>query len=195
MNAKMIVVLAAFLWCAFTTSAQVRTEETRVTVDSLKGDTTYTKSVTISESEDITPRNSMIVINPLKFFLFYNITYIHKFSPAMAGGVGFQVPTLSGLDGFGVSAELRLHPSGKSLRGFYVAPNFSYNHLTSGDVESSPSSVGVLVGWQWFPGDEFAMGLGLGVDYYVGSVSDKSHDFSSYDGTAPLVRFDIGYAW
>jgi len=137
---------------------------------------------------------ALIVINPLKFFLFYNITYIHKFSPTMAGGLGVQFPTLSGLDEFGVSAELRLQPSGKSLRGFYVAPNFSYNHLTSGDTESSPPSLGVLVGWQWFPEDEFAMGLGLGIDYYTGSVSDKNQNFENYDGTAPLVRFDIGYA-
>ncbi len=149
----------------------------------------------VSESEDITPRNSMIVINPLKFFFFYNVTYIHRLSPTMAVGGGFQTPTLSGLDGFGVSAEMRIHPSGKSLRGFYVAPNISYNHLTSGNVESSPFSFGFLVGWQWFPGDEFAMGLGLGVDYYTGSISDQNDDFGRYDGAAPMIRFDIGYAW
>jgi hypothetical protein len=180
---------------AFTASAQVRTKETRVTVDSLKGDTSYTKSVIISESEDITPRHSMIVINPLKFFLFYNINYIHKFSPTLAAGGGFQVPTLSGVDGFGVNAEVRIHPSGKALRGFYVAPNASYNHLTSGSAESSPFSIGILIGWQWFPGDEFAMGLGLGVDYYTGSVSNDNDNFADYNGTAPMVRFDIGYAW
>jgi hypothetical protein len=181
-------------WCA-DGNAQVRTKETRVTVDSLKGDTTITQSVIVSESEDITPRTSMIVINPLKFFLFYNISYIHRVSPTMAVGGGVQTPTISGLDGFGINAEVRIHPSGKSLRGFYVAPNASYNHLTSGDAESSPVSVGVLVGWQWFPGDEFAMGLGLGIDYYTGSVSDKSGDFDKYDGSVPMVRFDIGYAW
>lgn len=194
---KMAFILTALVLCCFGTegSAQVRTKESRVTVDSLKGDTTYTQSVIVSESEDITPRGSMIVINPLKFFFFYNITYIHKVSPTVAVGGGLQTPTLSGLDGFGVSAELRLHPSGKSLRGFYVAPNISYNRLTSGGVESSPFSFGVLVGWQWFPGDEFAMGLGLGVDYYTGSISDQDDDFGRYDGTAPMVRFDIGYAW
>ncbi len=194
MQTIIFLVLAAFLGCAFTASAQVRTEETRMTVDSLKGDTTYTKSVTISASEDITPRNSMIVINPLKFFLFYNITYIHKFSASTAGGFGLQVPTLSGIDGFGVYAELRLHPSGKTLRGFYAAPNISYNHLSIDNTDTSPFSVGVLVGWQWFPGDEFAMGLGLGIDYYTG-LSDQDSRYDRYDGTAPLVRFDIGYAW
>ncbi len=195
MKSLILITVVAVICCHANGYGQVKTKETRVTVDSLKGDTTYTKSVIVSESEDITPRNSMIVINPLKFFFFYNITYLHKLSPTMAVGGGFQSPTLSGLDGYGVSAEVRIHPSGNSLRGFYVAPNISYNHLTSGSVESSPFSFGVLVGWQWFPGDEFAMGLGLGVDYYTGSISDQNDDFGRYDGAAPMVRFDIGYAW
>lgn len=174
---------------------QVRTKETRVTVDSLKGDTTVTKSEIISESEDITPRTSMIVINPLKFFLFYNISYFHKISQTVVVGGGIQFPTPSEWSGFGVLAEVRFHPSKKALRGFYVAPNISYNHLEEGGQESSPFSVGALVGWQWFPGEEFAMGLGIGADYYTGSVTSEGGEDDEYDGWAPLVRFDIGYAW
>lgn len=195
-NGGRALVLALGALCLVATGAgQVRTKETRVTVDSLKGDTTVTQSVIISESEDITPRSSMIVVNPLKFFFFYNITYLHRVSPSVAVGAGIQVPTLSGVDGYGVNAEIRLHPSKKSLRGFYFAPNFSYNHLESGTVESNPLSIGACIGWQWFPGEEFAMGLGIGVDYYTGSVSEKNEDWGRYDGTAPMVRFDIGYAW
>ncbi|HLF13948.1 MAG TPA: hypothetical protein VI932_03540, partial [Bacteroidota bacterium] len=127
MKSLLFVTAVAFICFHADGSAQVRTKETRVTVDSLKGDTSYTKSVIVSESEDITPRNSMIVINPLKFLLFYNISYFQKVSSTVAVGGGFQSPTLSDFDGYGVSAELRIHPSGKSLRGFYLAPNFSYN--------------------------------------------------------------------
>ena len=61
------------------------------------------------------------------------------------------------------------------------------------DEDASITSVGGLVGWQWFPGDEFAIGLGIGVDYYFFSGSDES--FDEYDGFAPALRFDIGYAW
>jgi hypothetical protein len=178
-----------------TATSQVRTVETRTSVDSVSGDTTVTKSVVVSASEDITPRTSMLVINPLKFFLFYNLTYFHRLSSGAAVGFGVQVPTLAGIDGVGVNAEVRLYPSGKSLRGFYFAPNFAYNHLTGGSATTSPTSLGVLLGWQWFPGDEFAMGLGLGVDYYFGSVSSGSSDWGRYDGTVPALRFDIGYAW
>jgi hypothetical protein len=154
-----------------------------------------TKSVIVSESEDITLRNGMITINPLKFLLFYNLTYYHRLSSSTAVGFGVQVPTLSGIDGFGGSAEFRIHPSRKSLRGFYVAPNMSFTSLTARDVKTSPFSLGALIGWQWFPGDDFAMGLGIGVDYYFGSVSSDEENLTNYDGTAPALRFDIGYAW
>jgi hypothetical protein len=195
MKSILFVTIVAAFFCSTDSFAQVRTEESRVTVDSVKGDTTFSKSVIVSESEDITPRHSMIVINPLKFFIFYNLSYFHKVSATTAVGGGVQFPTISGLDGFGLSAEVRIHPSRKALRGFYIAPNISYNNLKTDDVESSPFSLGVLLGWQWFPGDEFAMGLGIGIDYYTGSISDQNEDFGNYDGTVPAVRFDIGYAW
>lgn len=174
---------------------QERTDEKKWTIDPETGDTIYSEAVIISQSEDITPRNSMIVINPLKFLLFYNISYFHKLKDATAIGCGIQTPTISGLNGFGVNAEVRFYPRGNNLRGFYFAPNVSYNNLSSegSDESVSITSVGSLIGWQWFPGEQFAMGLGIGVDYYFFSGEDA--DFSKVNGTAPLLRFDIGYAW
>jgi len=178
-------------------AAQTRTEETITTTDSTGKETT-TKVVKIGSSEDITVRNNMITINPLKFFLFYNLTYYHAFSKGVVGGIGAQLPTPSGVGGFGLNAEVRLHPSGKGPRGFYVAPNISYNRLTDeSDVAVTAFSIGALAGWQWFPGDEFAIGLGIGIDQYFLSASDdnESTSFESFDGLAPALRFDIGYAW
>ena len=180
----------------FSALGQDRTDETRITVDTETGDTVLTESVIVSLTEDITPRNSMIIINPLKFLLFYNISYFHKISDQTVIGGGIQLPTISGIDGFGVNAEVRFHPSGKNLRGFYFAPNISYNNLSGddeGDESVSITSVGGLIGWRWFPGDQFAIGLGIGVDYYFFSGEDD--DFSDINGTAPALRFDIGYAW
>lgn len=192
---KYFIIVLITLFSISATTAQTKTEEKKKTVTVSEGDTVVTESEIISTEEDITPRSEMIVINPLKFFLFYNISYFHKISDHTAFGGGFQIPTLSGLSGYGFNAEVRLYPKGKNLNGFYFAPNISYNHLEVENVESSPFSAGFLVGWQWFPGTDFAMGLGIGVDYYFGSVSDDNDDFGSYDGTAPLLRFDIGYAW
>jgi len=177
--------------------SQVKKEETKTTVNVETGDTVLTESVSVYTEEDITPRNQMVIVNPLKFLLFYNLSYFHKVSDNMVFGGGFQIPTLSGIDGFGINSELRIYPTGRNLKGFYFAPNISYNHLESGGISSDPFSVGILIGWQWFPGAEFALGLGIGVDYYFGSISDDHHNdnLGSYDGSAPALRFDIGYAW
>ena len=174
---------------------QERTDEKKWTIDPQTGDTLFTSSVIISQSEDITPRNSMVVINPLKFLVFYNISYFQKLTEGAAIGVGLQMPTISGVIGFGVNAEARFYPKGNNLQGFYFAPNFSYNNLTEEDNNENVSitSVGGLVGWQWFPGEQFAMGLGIGIDYYFFSGNDV--DFEDYNGFAPALRFDIGFAW
>ena len=176
---------------------QDRTDEKKWTIDPETGDTIYTESVIISKTEDITPRNSMIIVNPLKFLLFYNISYFHKLSDAVAIGGGLQMPTLSGIEGFGVNAEARFYPKGNNMRGFYFAPNISYNNLSGKNDDNSVSitSVGGLIGWQWFPGDQFAIGLGIGADYYFFSGDNSSNDFSKINGTAPALRFDIGFAW
>jgi hypothetical protein len=174
---------------------QTRTEETRKAVDPSTGDTTVTESVIISRTEDITPRTGVIVVNPLKFFLFYNLSYFHRLSPNVSLGGGFQIPTMSDVHGWGVNAEVRIHPSAKSPRGFYIAPNVSYNQLSSSEGKTDPFSIGVLLGWQWFPGDEFAIGLGIGVDYYTGELTEEDGDFERYSGAVPALRFDIGYSW
>jgi hypothetical protein len=177
--------------CSLNSFSQDKTIEKRSTKDST-AKITVTEAEIISKTEDVTPRNYMIVINPLKFFLFYNLSFYIKANPSLAFGFGIQTPTLSGLTGFGANAELRIHPRGKSLRGFYVAPNFSINSLSSGSFTETISSIGLLLGWQWFPGDDFAMGLGIGIDNYFGSNNKVS--FNSI-GLAPALRFDIGYAW
>ena len=207
----LIAVIALLVVTATVLSAQVKTIETTTTVDSAASGMTTSKSTSTKITEEILPpRNNMITINPLKFFLFYNISYYHALSDLVVLGGGLQMPTIKDLGGFGANVEVRLHPSGKRMRGFYIAPNFSFNLLStritsfdgSGPVETNNSatavSIGVLLGWQWFPGDDFAMGLGIGVDKYFLSSSDTRGFYSIYDsfnGVAPAFRFDIGYAW
>jgi hypothetical protein len=175
--------------------AQIRIEETRRSVDPAKGDTVLTESVIISRSEDVTPRTSVLLVNPLKFFLLYNLSYMHRVSPSLVIGGGMQLPTVAGVHGLGVNAEVRIHPSGKAPRGFYIAPNVGYTSLEAGNATANPFSIGILLGWQWFPGDDFAIGLGIGADYYSGSTSVNDGDIGKFDGMVPALRFDIGYAW
>jgi hypothetical protein len=193
----LLLTLFVFTVLLVTGYSQQRTGEKKWTIDPVTGDTVFTESVIISQSEDITPRNNIIIVNPLKFLLFYNISYFHKINDGTAIGGGIQIPTLSGINGFGINAEARFYPSGKNLKGFYLSPNFSYNNLSSehSDNSVSISSIGGLIGWQWFPGEQFAIGLGIGVDYYFFKGSDPEDDFGKINGTAPALRFDIGYAW
>ncbi len=186
-----LIISSAMLTISF---GQDRTEARKWKIDPETGDTVYYKEVSISQTEDITPRSSMIVINPLKFFLFYNISYYHELNEGTALGIGLQMPTLSGLSGVGINAEVRFYPRGRNLKGFYFAPNASYNSISdeSGGTVSI-SSLGALFGWQWFPGEQFAMGLGIGVDYYF--FAGENDSYSRINGAAPALRFDIGYAW
>ena len=183
-----LILLSLFL--ASPLAAQERVTERKTTKDSASGDVTVTESVIVRTTEDVTPRNNMIILNPLKFFLFYNLSYFHRLNDVTVIGGGLQIPTPSGVSGIGFNLEARFHPSGKALRGFYIAPNISYNHLTEGSNTGEAFSLGALAGWQWFPGDEFAIGLGIGADYYI-----ASQDTDEYDGWLPAIRFDIGYAW
>lgn len=191
---KTILTFILLILFTISISAQIKTKEKKKTVTE-EGDTVYTESTIISTIEDITPREDMIVVNPLKFFIFYNLSYFHKISDKVALGGGVQIPTIQGLGGFGINAEARIYPSGKTLRGFYIAPNISYNNLNVTGGSTSAFGIGALIGWQWFPGDDFAIGLGIGIDYYTGSVDDIDDDFNNYSGSVPAVRFDIGYAW
>jgi hypothetical protein len=192
---QLLTIVIAILFFSIILPAQDKTTEEKVSVNNETGDTIRTSSVSISVTEDITPRNDLIVINPLKFLLFYNLSYFHKLSDNLIVGGGFQAPTISGISGIGVNTELRFYPKGNNMRGFYIAPNLSYNHLSADEASTDPLSLGILVGWQWFPGDQFAIGLGIGVDHYFGSIKDNDDDFGRYDGFAPALRFDIGFGW
>jgi hypothetical protein len=203
--------------CCYQASAQeeTKTTETTVSVDSATGKSTTTYSTTVSRSEDIRQRQNVITIDPLKLLFWWNISYYRALNNSIAIGAGIQAPTgflALGSDdvdisGFGVKAEMRWYPSGKAIRGFYVAPNVAFSSLSAELTNSSGTAtdggsattwtLGLLVGWQWLPGDDFAIGLGLGADKYFLSVSDEE-DTSSFDGldaVLPAFRFDIGYAW
>jgi hypothetical protein len=37
--------------------------------------------------------------------------------------------------------------------------------------------------------------MGIGADYYSGAVSEEAGEITRFNGWAPALRFDIGYAW
>ena len=85
-----VVLLLVSMFFTGVGTAQTRTTETKTSVEKKEGDTTTTQSVIISQSEDITPLTSMIIVNPLKFILFYNLSYFHRLSSSTVIGGGIQ---------------------------------------------------------------------------------------------------------
>ena len=183
-----VLILLLGAACAQPALSQKRTIEKRTPVDS-------TTTIVVTETEDITPRHHAIMVNPLEFFLFYNLTYYQRVSEGLALGGGFRVPTVRGIDGAGVHAEARFYTSKRALKGFYVAPKVSMNRFSDDGDRVTAVSMGIRGGWQWFAGRDFAIGFGLGMDYYVLSGSEDGDDFDIYDGTVPALRFNIGYAF
>jgi len=186
--------LALFVLFFSNLQAQTKTEEER-TVKNPDGTTTTVKSTVVSKSEHITERNNMININVIKVVFFYNLTYYQKVSPDITLGAGVEIPTFPGVSGFGINTEMRFHTSGKGMRGFYIAPNFAFTKTNgSGYAASAGStSVGILLGWQWLPGDDFSIGFAFGVDKYLDT---NPSDVAFYDsGTLPALRLEVGYAW
>lgn len=210
---SLYAIVTCMILSSVTLVAQVKTIETTTTIDSTAAGQTTSKSTTTKIVEEVyPPLNNMITVNPLKFFLYYNLNYYHAVTDGVVIGGGLQMPTLKDIGGFGANLEARFHPSGKRMRGFYVAPNTSFNRMSTSYTRSDSSgtrreetvsttaiSIGALIGWQWFPGDEFAMGLGIGFDrYFLSSESDDDINsiFSAFSGGfTPALRFDIGYAW
>jgi hypothetical protein len=206
MRTFLLVLTGVLLLSSSQAFAQTKTTETKTIKDSATGVVRTETSTSVSTSEDITPRNNMLLVNPLKFFLFYNLTYYRRLNESVAFGVGASIPGFLGQNfgGIGANAELRFYPGSKALHGFYIAPNFYYNTLSvsasSGSDEASVtlSTAGILAGWQWFPSDDFALGFALGVDYYIVSAKDNGNpvDVSNvFPRTFPALRFDLGYTW
>lgn len=171
-------------------TAQKRTVETRTPVDS-------TTTVIVTETEDITPRERLFIVNPVKFFLFYNLSYYQMITPRIALGGGVQFPTPKDLDGIGLNAEARIYTDKKArgLKGFYVAPRVAYNRISEDGDQLTALAIGGRAGWQWFPGKNFGIGFGLGVDYYYLDGKENGQSIDFYEGTVPVVRFNIGYAF
>ena len=201
-----------------TKTTESKTTETQKAVDSTSGKVVESSKITtIAYSEDISSRTNMVYLDPIKFFGLFNIGYQHALSPIFSVGGTLQAPTqLTDATGFGAIAETRFYPGGHPFRGFHVGGNIAYNHITTEqyDYESQstkettidPVSIGVSVGWHWYPWSDFAVELALGGDLVLnGRKKVSSYDIDPYEdsvpfvnnlrGIAPTGHIQIGYSW
>jgi hypothetical protein len=212
---KIFCTLIALL-LGLTAAASSQTKRVESTTTETKADTTDGKVVTnstvttVATSEDITPRHHMISSDPFKFWLYYNVSYYYAITPHIVVGGGIQTPTAlpdREISGFGVNLEGRFYLGGKPFRGFHINPVLSINTLTyerydwdaSGNerITDTPVSLGLLMGWHWYPWDEFGTQIAFGADYNFSATSEEgllglgSHK----EGIIPTARFTVGYSW
>jgi hypothetical protein len=214
---KYFLITAALLFAlAATSSAQTkRTEETKTetqtNVDSTNGKVTTVSTVTsMATTEDVTVRTHMISSDPIKFWQFYNISYYQAISPQIVVGGGIQLPTAlfdRDISGFGVNLEARFYISGKPFRGFHLNPILSINSLSyesyswegpgNTRVHDTPVSFGLLMGWHWYPWEEFGTQIAFGADYNFSATTESSllGIASEKKGVVPAGRFTVGYSW
>jgi hypothetical protein len=179
-----------------------------MTKDTIIDGVTTTVTTTISETEDITPHNNMLSVSPVKYVLFYNLTYYRKISDMFVLGVGLSLPTFGGkidnetkIGGFGANIEGRFYLNGNAPLGFYIAPNIYYNTISitdGGEDKFLWTTVGVLFGFQFFPTKNFSVGCGVGFDYFMPSETNAGEpitDANQFERAFPAIRFDFGYAW
>lgn len=211
---KIFCTLIAIL--ALTTAASSQTKRVESTTTETKADTANGKVVTnstvttVSTSEDITPRRHMISSDPFKFWLFYNMSYYHAITPNIVVGGGFQTPTALAdreISGFGVNLEGRYYIGGKPFRGFHINPTISFNSISyerfdwdassTERVKDTPFSIGLLMGWHWYPWDEFGTQVAFGADYNInGTTEEDLLGLGSHkEGIVPTGRFTVGYSW
>ena len=136
--------------------------------DSSRSSTTSVESEKTNDSTDRKAKKNMLTIDPIIQLVDFNITYTRALSSSIAVAAGIQV----GSDDLGVNAEFRYYLTGFALQGMYISPVITIKDGVSIDA---------LVGWQWFPEDNFtfgiAAGIGIGSDIY------------------PALRAQVGYPW
>jgi hypothetical protein len=218
-------IITALVLLASVASAQTETQEKRTTETQI--DTTADGAVkkvetvtAVAVSRDITPRSNMIMVDPIRFYSLFNIGYQRAISPAFSLGGHVQVPTqFNDATGMAITAEGRYYPGGTIFRGFHLSGDFTYNSIsreyqqydyetgtTTTTTISAPSSIGMRLGWQMYPWDDFSMELALGADYNLSGPDPKKEGiYSAYGGDIPFMNtyrglfpsfhFTVGYAW
>ena len=158
----------------------------------------------------------MIVIDPFKFWQFYNLSYYHAILPRLALGVGAQIPASFGerdLEGVGFTAEARFQLSEALFDGPYVgaalwfdrfrhdeyipADQREYGDPSSRTLDESHLSTGALLGWHISIWEGLGAEASVGVEYNISPTTEaNTPSIGSHNGGfVPAARMMIGYAW
>lgn len=197
MKANTIIALTTALFMLNSIALSQTRRESEDIIINEKGDTTRTKTITIYTEEEIAPPQHMLYLDPFSFFINYNIGYMQMVSSKVAFGGALILPAAQDVSGMAIELEGRVYPGGKGLGGFYVAPRFTYSTLRIRPTNDVTVALAGFVGWQWFPANDFGIGLGVGYERFFSRIDDGENNslFGVYGNGRPAIRFDIGYVW
>jgi hypothetical protein len=219
-----IATTAAMLLLVSAASAQTETQEkttTETRIDSSNnGSVKKVELVTsVATSRDLTPRTNMVLIDPVRFYSYFNASYQRAVSPVFSVGGSVMVPTqFTDASGAAITAEGRYYPGGAMFKGFHLGGNFTYSGIkheyqqydydkgTSSTVSTDvPSSIGMNIGWQMYPWSDFVFDFAIGADYNLSGPDPRENRgyyggsdlpfMNSYQGFFPTIHFGVGYAW
>lgn len=134
---------------------------------------------------------------------YLNLSYYHTFGAQHAAGayVGYLYHPVGDerITGYGLGLAYRYYPAGKALARFYYSPIVGVQRGEVIRAEGRDPAVGILVsgmlGWQWFPEGNFAVGLAFGGRIILGGNDEEDPVIRDAFGASPIITLDLGYGW
>lgn len=159
------------------------------------------KRTTYSPLKEI-PTNAVMVNLGGMALDYLNLSYYRSFGEHHAAGayIGYLYHPVGDerITGYGYGLAYRYYPAGKALARFYYSPIIG---LQQGEVvrQDRKPATGILVsgmfGWQWFPEERFAVGLGVGGRVILGGADEEDPVIRDAFGASPIITLDLGYGW
>lgn len=100
--------------------------------------------------------------------------------------------------GVGAGLLYRFYPGGQALWRFHYSAQAEYLEAwLTGDRATATGGLGIglTLGWQWFPIEDFGVGFSIGQQYVAPLKSITNDALAQLFGFRPLLSFDLGYAW
>jgi hypothetical protein len=156
---------------------------------------------TTHEQLEVIPRNAVMVNLGGLALDYLNLSYYRAVDSNNAFGayVGYLYHVVGNeqIAGYGFGLSYRYYPAKRAISRFYYSPTIG---IQFGDVVNGARDritgvlVSAMVGWQWFPEEVFAVGLGFGGRMIFGEHSSDPVIGEAF-GASPVITLDLGYAW
>lgn len=167
----------------------------------LAGSAVRAQKTTTHAPLEVIPQNAVMVNLGGLALDYLNVSYYRGFDSnhALGAYVGYLYHLVGDeqIAGYGFGLSYRYYPAGRAISRFYYSPTIG---LQLGDVINGQKDratgvlVSAMIGWQWFPEEIFAVGLGFGVRAILGE-GNSDPVISNAFGASPVITLDLGYGW